>query len=418
VANSIFDYQDEELDEAYRYARLAPSEQIALRQREAEKGVVAGAESVMRSGLGLGPSEDRNRGQAGLELRELAKKVAPGTVEFYTAAIDILRKYGLVGDAEKMAQQLRAVEIGKAGEHSPTLKLQRDKDTLLKRPDADTPNVRAAIATIDRQLALLGTRAEGSQPAPHELTKLYTDMKAARDAGDAEGEQMYKDAIANWLQQKKKAGEDKGNPALDYKKDRDAKKDAAAEAATVKALQGVVRSLNVDIQSAEALLAHPGLPKITGEFAGLTGRVGGALSRGAYPLLLNVHAQTFLRALQNLKDSSKTTASGLGQLTEREGDKIQNARVALDTQQPTEQFKTILRGYIGQLKSARNQGVSELQGVGADIPAELPPLLAGGSAASADAPAGGAAARAAAARPAAPTPVPAKKPKLTATRVE
>jgi len=78
--------------------------------------------------------------------------------------------------------------------------------------------------------------------------------------------------------------------------------------------------------------------------------------------------------LQDLKATSRTGASGLGQLTEREGDKIQNAKTALDPQQPTEQFKRTLVGYIDQLKAARAAGASELTGVAAEVPAPPKPI--------------------------------------------
>jgi len=278
------------------------------------------------------------------------------------------------------------------------MKLQRDKDQLLKRPDADSPNVKAAIAAIDRQLDAAGKEKEGSPPADPEWIKLLNAYEQAVEAGQGDRAERIKEFMDAYKAQKEKAGQPTGNPTLDYRKERDEKKDAEAKVGIISALQGLGRALNVDIQSAEALLAHPGLSKITGDFAGVTSRVGGAFSRGAYSLLLNVHAQTFLNALQALKATSKTGASGLGQLTENEGIKIQNARAALDPQQPTAQFKKILANYIGQLKAARDEGVRELNGAGAAVPAPLPPLLEnpGKDDAPGGKPAGGAAARRAA----------------------
>lgn len=388
MAQSIFDTQDEDLQDAYHYAQLPPHEQIALRQRQAEQGVAAGAENVLRGGLGLPTSQERNRSQAGLELRQLAQRIAPGTSEFYTAAIDILRKYGLVADAEAMAVKLNALELGKAGQHSPTIKLQRDLDELEKRKAKGDLTVQPGIDAIRRQLALLGTRSEGSKQADPEFIKLLDQYEAAIAAGQGDRAALIKTALDAWLRQHSGANKDemtayqKAMLALrerevGNKETKDADKLKKENAAIVSSLQGVVRALDTEVQAAERLLVHPGLGWITGARAGITGRVGAAANSdaaGAHALLLNVQAQTFIRALQDLKATSRTGASGLGQLTEREGDKIQNAKVALDAQQPTDQFKRTLASYIGQLKSARGSGAGELTGVQADVPAAPAPV--------------------------------------------
>jgi hypothetical protein len=88
----------------------------------------------------------------------------------------------------------------------------------------------------------------------------------------------------------------------------------------------------------------------------------------------NVQAQVFIQALQDLKNASKTSASGLGQLTEREGDKIQNAKVAIRPQQSTEQFKNTLSEYIRTLKEGRTTAAGELTKADATVPAPRPPL--------------------------------------------
>jgi hypothetical protein len=123
---------------------------------------------------------------------------------------------------------------------------------------------------------------------------------------------------------------------------------------------------------------------------------------------MNVHAQTFIRALQDLKATSKTGASGLGQLTEREGDKIQNAKVALDPQQPTDQFKRTLTQYIESLRSARTTGASEVTKAGAEAPAAPAPVVDTPPAVDP---------RTVTPPVAAPAPAAKPKPKFTATRV-
>jgi hypothetical protein len=82
----------------------------------------------------------------------------------------------------------------------------------------------------------------------------------------------------------------------------------------------------------------------------------------------------FIKALQDLKATSERGASGLGQLTEREGDKIQNAKAALDPQQPTPQYKRTLGQYIARLKAARGQIANALQSAGRPVPAQPMPI--------------------------------------------
>ena len=382
---SIYDTPDVDLADAYKYAQLQPHEQIALRRRIAEQGVERGVENAARGALGLPQSQRQNRESAGQELMALGQKVAPGTPEFYTQAAAIFRKYNMLAEAEKMEQSRQALEMGKA-ELSPIMKLQRAKQELLKQK-ATGANVDAALAAVDREIAQLGTRAEGSKAAEPEFIRLLNAYEKATAAGQGDRAELIKKAMDVWIKNKEGTGEAtalyrKLRLELDRQKekraqDKEDRKVEAADAAIVSALQGTVRLLDNDIQSAERLLAHSGLSWITGARAGLAGRAAAALSSdaaGAHALLLNVQAQTFIKALQDLKATSRTGASGLGQLTEREGDKIQNAKTALDPQQPTDQFKRTLASYIDQLKAARAAGASELTGVAAEVPAPPKPI--------------------------------------------
>ena len=168
-----------------------------------------------------------------------------------------------------------------------------------------------------------------------------------------------------------------------------------------------MRAVDNEIQAAQRLLAHPGLPKITGSLEGalpLTAVAAkGNEAAGAAALFATIEGQTFIRALQDLKATSRTGASGLGQLTEREGDKIQNAKTSLSRQQPVDQFKRTLTAYIELLTSTRAIAAKELVGGKADVPVAPTPIV---DVAPKTDP-----------RPARPTPAPAAKPKFKATRV-
>lgn len=371
---------NEDLEEAYRFARLSPDEQIALRSRLAQRGAEQGAEQLIRGAAGLPDSPSMNREKAGQEIRALALKVTPGTPEFYTQAADILRKHGLVSEAEVMTQRLHDVEYGK-GETQEVQKLQRVKDQLVKRFQAGDTSVKAAIDAIDRKLATYGESS--AKAADPEFIRLMNAWTAETDPVKKD---LIKKAVDAWIKQKEKAGGDMTpyqaaslllrGKAEQRHQDKDDKKEENARAAVVSSLQATVRALDSDIQAAQRLLVHPGLAWITGRFAGVTGRLGAAATSnaaGAHALLMTVHAQTFIRALQDLKATSKNDVSGLGQLTEKEGDKIQNAKVALDPQQPTEQFKRTLQGYLNDIQATRTAAASALSSAGAPVPP--PPLV-------------------------------------------
>lgn len=375
MALDLYGTTDPNLEEAYRYARLAPHEQIALESRLAEHGVEQGVGKMLSGGLGLPAVESQNREQAGLELRALGQKMTPGTAEFYAAAANILGKYNLVAEAEEMTRRGHALEIGK-GELNPALKAQRAKEELLKMK-ASGANVDAALAALDRQIAALGVKV-ASSGAVHPDVKLMDARDAAAVAGDTERAAELQKII-----DVKKSGV--GISAVDQarldlatkKEDRtQAKQDRKEEqedAAFASSVQSLIPVLNNDINNASELWAHPGLSVITGSVAGLGARVGAVFSKGAYALLQTVQAQTFLKALRELKAASpRTGATGLGQLTEVEGAKIQNAQAALDPQQPTAQFKRLLGNYIAQLKSSRANILTKLKEIGAEIPAPVP----------------------------------------------
>lgn len=376
------DLEDEKA--AFEYARgLTPAERSVMDERQFERQGVKGIERLGRTALGLPESPEDHRALAAAELRALAQKVRPGTVEFYEAAIAILQKHNLPAEAADMEKQRLALETGKA-ELSPVLKLQRARDVLSKRPDAASPQVQAAIAAIDREMATHGVPKTGG--ADPEFLKLLDAYEKAVAAGQTERAATIKRALDAKIKAEggmtpyQKTRLDQIDREFGLKEDKETRKVEKEDEAAVRSVQGVVGIIDGQIQSAEALLDHPGLEWVTGAAAGSA--VGQALTpfasnaaANAKALLKNVMAQVFIQALQDLKNASKTTASGLGQLTEREGDKIQNAKTAIDPQQETAQFKTILAEYIRTLHEGRGVAAGELTKAGAPVPAPRPPLL-------------------------------------------
>lgn len=384
---SIYDlFQiDPEEAEAIGYAdRLSPAEGLMADRRLFQQRAVRGIEDLGRTALGLPQFPRTDRVSAAAELRALAAKVRPGTPEFFEAAIAILQKYNMPAEAADMEKQRLALETGK-GELDPLLKMKRARDLLAKSPDASSPAGQAALAAIDRKIAAYGKPPEKPEKAAvtHEFTKLLNDYKAALDAGETDRAEFLKRRIDAELKKQETSGADVSllrleleKQRFEYTKDKDTAKEQRLIDQDMTALQGAIRVLDVEIQSGERLAVHPGVGAITGDWAGALPLAAVAVaSKGAAALFRPIEGQIFIRALQDLKATSKTGASGLGQLTEVEGGKIQAARAALDRQQPTAQFLRTLAAYTASLKSARKVAEAILTKHGAAIPTPEPAVI-------------------------------------------
>ena len=378
---SIYDlFQiDPEEAEAIGYAdRLSPAEGLMADRRLFQQRAVRGIEDLGRTALGLPQSPRTDRVSAAAELRALAAKVRPGTPEFFEAAIAILQKYNMPAEAADMEKQRLTLETGK-GELDPLLKMKRARDLLAKSPDASSPAGQAALAAIDRKIAAYGI-PPAKERQDHEFIKLLNAYETALAAGQNDRAATIKRALAAWLKAKETSGANISALRLEFDRlkfkhteEKDQAKADAAEKAIGNALQGSVRALDEEINAATRLLAHPGLPGILGPRIGaLPDAAVAAISEdrgGAMSLYLTIQGQTFIRALQDLKATSKTGASGLGQLTEIEGNKIQQAKAAINRQQGTDQFKRTITAYLAQLENGRAVAAKELTGAGAGVPA-------------------------------------------------
>src|SRR3990167_5770709 len=196
-------FEDDDEKKAREYAQLSPAQQIGFRQRQHELGTGRAAEDLMRQGLGVGPSPQRHREEAGLALRELASRTRPGTEDFYAEAADVLRKHGLVEESEAMEAKRRGLEAGKS-EDSPTFKLQRTKDLLLKRQAAGDKSVGKAIESIDAQLALLG-KSTAEKAADPEFLRYLDAYEKAMAAGQTDRSAQIKAGMDAWVANKRKA---------------------------------------------------------------------------------------------------------------------------------------------------------------------------------------------------------------------
>jgi len=97
----------------------------------------------------------------------------------------------------------------------------------------------------------------------------------------------------------------------------------------------------------------PGLTNITGTIMGRTPNITNAAT-GAQGTLNKIKSNIFQNALQSMREASKT-GGAVGNVSDREGDKLERTIAALDQAQGTQKFKD-------ELIKARNQ-VRSLFGV-------------------------------------------------------
>jgi len=358
-------------------AQMTPDQQLRYTANSSAAGVGEGISQAFGGGS--------NRGKAAEEIKALAQTVRPGTPEFYDKAIAILQKYGMVEEATAMQEKAdaikqRGIENERAARtgSSDVEKWQRTLDALQKRLDAGDQSVVPAIEAIKQRLKTYGVGKGTGSGAQSGLGKLIADMNAETDP-----------KIKAWYGQKimkelKSGGGGELTPALKIQmarleaqierwKHEDARKDAkeqreqgkaddARQAAIderIKALTAYDEQLGIQIRDATELRDHPGLANITGPIFGRTPSLTDA-GAAAEAVFARVQGQTFLSALNDLKKTSKVGASGLGQLTEVEGAKIQNAKAALLQTQPTESMIQHIDQYLLELKSAKEAADREL----------------------------------------------------------
>lgn len=292
---------------------------------------------------------------------------------FYARVVAILQSQGLVAEAAEMQKEWAAQKRADRG-----LDL-KDAD-LARKKKADDDKARAADERNAIARERLGTSGPEALQLLNDLDKLdplnpndeYRRKAIMTRLGQLGGqngvkfEQLGDRVIVTDMQ---------GNP-IRTDKTGAAPMPAAAqqkEADKSNALQTKYNSAVASLQSAYndavELYNHPGLQQVVGPTVGIAaaGDAGGkpgaaewALrnfkfdqgGREALAKLQQVRAGSFIAALQDLKAQSQTGASGLGQLTEVEGAKIQNAKAALDPLQDYVPFRAHLAQYIQQIANS------------------------------------------------------------------
>jgi hypothetical protein len=158
---------------------------------------------------------------------------------------------------------------------------------------------------------------------------------------------------------------DKGSAPLNEK---DAAKAAAEEKRQGGAYSKAMAGAQSDYDAAVRLYSHPGVSAMTGAWMRLVGEPGAFgqivtsmttdAGRAAFELWRQVTGKTFLSGLNALKEASPTGSTGLGQVSNIEGDKVQASMAALGRSQNAADFRLNLKVYIAKLEEAADNMAS------------------------------------------------------------
>ena len=316
---------------------------------------------------GTDPRSPAQRGQAAVEAAKA--QVAqlgfdpddPKSIDqFYKQVIAILQKQGLAAEALAVAKDWNAQKLATSKESLAVREMER-KEARDKAIDARAAEKNAALKL-----------KFGAAASP--MGKMLADYERADARNDSFAKGQLLKAIQNLAGPGWKAvdlgdrvelrnaetGEviggtlDKGLAPVAELKDENAKKTAAD--AYGEYMAGLQRQYDAAVE----LHNHPGVEGITGRFGRYVGEegAGGFLAStissdaagAALALYKQVTGGTFLAGLTKLKNASKTGATGLGAVSEREGEKVQSDAAALDRLQQAPDFRRQLATYIQEIE--------------------------------------------------------------------
>lgn len=118
-------------------------------------------------------------------------------------------------------------------------------------------------------------------------------------------------------------------------------------------LESSTAGLNRMAMSANELLNHPGLPRITGAMGALPNMPGSAAS-DAQAKLENLKSQVGFSVLQAMRDASKT-GGALGNVSDAEGKRLEANLAALQNAQSYEQFTAELKKILTFTEEAKDR---------------------------------------------------------------
>jgi hypothetical protein len=308
---------------------------------------------------------------------------------FYKQVIEILRKQGLVAEAMAVAGEWNTKKQGDAKTAAEQEKLRLENEKLLRQKNKDDNDYDLGLARIE------ALKAKGLGAAASPIGKMMRDMDNATDPvmrahlkraieNASAGKVIVQDLgdrvqLLDATTREPIRTDEKGLAPRDVaKSDKADEKDKFAYA-EIKA------DMQRQVDKAAELHNHAGLNGMTGPLGRLVGKDSGVgeiattLARGptraAHAVYVSVIGGTLLTGLAKLKRESPTGASGLGALSEQEGNKVQADAAALGQHQDAADLRVRLREYINNIMQAgaRLDGKAQATGVTV-IPLHQPAL--------------------------------------------
>ena len=279
--------------------------------------------------------------------------------QFYRQVITILQKQGLAAEALEVGKEYHAQKRQRTKDDLDVRKLER-----LERNDANLAAHRKAqnelaLKRLGRMgppvVQLLDRLNETTDPFARRniiaaIEKATAGTVKAVDLGDRV--QLIDAATGEPIRE-----EDKGAAPMPEK---EVVKAGAAENKANAAYSEAMAGLQRQYDAAVALHNHPGVEGITGRWGKWVGEDGmfpqlptwlsGDDARSALALYKQVTGGAFLAGLSKLKSASSTGATGLGAVSEKEGDKVQSDAAALDRLQEAQDFRRQLATYIREME--------------------------------------------------------------------
>lgn len=297
-----------------------------------------------------------------------------GLDQFYKAVIQILQKQGLVPEAMMVAKEWHAetlgnrkLELANATEARKNTEGRQRNEVAVERNriaalNIDKKNLPETVKLLDQLDEMHNPDSGAADPIREQAIMLRLNQLAGGNKWenlggtmklvDASGKEIRSDAVtAKPVDAKTAAKLNEADNKMKSIYDAAALQaqenyDAAVEALNHPGLDNAVGPVHgVALKSGDADFTSLAILNVPGKIGGFT--KAGVNFRAVYKRVLG---GTFIAALKELKQASPTTgASGLGNLSNMEGDKIQSAKAALDPLQYPPQFRQELLSYINQL---------------------------------------------------------------------
>lgn len=308
-----------------------------------------------------------------------ATEDASGNADVQQQAIppDLMGAAGVLGDSPSpMHQQIAAKAFGEAfkmpepytlaqgaqrrssqgqllAENPPEFKPDRPQQSQLSVLQAELETIRRANPNDPRIPAFLNAIRKESETAKQISPTVVNQAQPAAPVAV-----LKKDGTGIELVSREEAIRDRRTPAA---QDADTQGAIAAARGKAKIVQGMpqaklrVGSMTQNLDRLESAMQElhddKGLPNITGTVAGRTWNLTNTAT-GAQAKLNSIKSQIFQSSLQAMREASKT-GGAVGNVSDKEGDKLERTLAALDQAQDTTDFKKQLNKAMDQVRHSK-----------------------------------------------------------------